>query len=97
MEVPKSWNEESCCIGWDGMECDYRTNHVVKVELGKKRIEWNETIVMHKTMSPSLTKLEFLEVLTYSKQLYLENIKLAGIIPLSLGNLHQFQTLSLKK
>ncbi|GLJ40876.1 hypothetical protein SUGI_0845600 [Cryptomeria japonica] len=89
-EVLKSWNGGACCAGWEGVECDYRTSRVVKVEL-QNRAEWNETVVMRGTLSPSLAKLEFLEVLVVNG---FREIK--GGIPFSIGKLTRLKQLYLE-
>ncbi|KAH9325377.1 hypothetical protein KI387_005555 [Taxus chinensis] len=89
-EILKSWSGDACCAAWEGVECDSKTNRVVKLEL-QNRAEWNETIVMRGTLSPSLAKLEFLEVLVVNG---FREIK--GSIPSSIGNLRRLKQLYLE-
>lgn len=85
-----SWSGNHCCAGWEGVECDLQNGRVVKLEL-QNHATGNDTMYMRGTLSPSLGKLAFLQVLVINGFKEIQ-----GTIPATIGNLSQLKQLYLE-
>ncbi|KAF7848279.1 hypothetical protein BT93_L2135 [Corymbia citriodora subsp. variegata] len=61
----KSWTGEECCK-WEGVECNNKTGHVLKLDLHNPCIEQTNGMFLGGKIVPSLTELKYLKYLDLS-------------------------------
>ncbi|KAF7047016.1 hypothetical protein CFC21_055995 [Triticum aestivum] len=85
-----SWHGEDCCQ-WEGVWCNSRTSHVVKLDLRNMLVDDNNSLSLSSyEMSPSLSTLQQLRYLDLSG-----NYFNGTSIPVSMGSLENLRYLNL--
>eukprot|EP01018_Ginkgo_biloba_P022286 Gb_13843 [translate_table: standard] len=83
-----TWKGKNCCNGWNGVDCDYSTGRVIRLDLQGDR--WDDKVYMSGTISESIGNLHFLEML----RLY-QWKNITGRIPSSIARLSNLTILDL--